>query len=413
MFERNVKWIEGIVGEQNEWRLRTLNLIASENVMSERARRVLGSDFAHRYAEGHPGERYYQGTDKIDEIESWVKQQLKTLFGCQHMEVRPISGTVANDAVFSRYIQPGDVVMVNSTAGGGHISHHKSGSVGKYTKNIVDFPLTPDGYHIDCEQTHNLVKKLHPKVLIFGKSLFLFPDPVRELVDICAENGTTIIYDAAHVLGLIAGKQFQDPLGEGAAIVTASTHKTFFGSQRGVIMSNMDRKEWWRIDKGAFPGSSSNHHLDTLVSLAITTCEMMVFAEEYTKQTIINAKTLARSLNEAGFNVQAKEFDFTESHQVAVDVSELGGGNEVARILKENDIILNMNLLPFEPLQKVTNPSGIRIGVQEMTRFGMKEKEMERIAELFKKCLKDSLSVNDEVREFRKEFQKVQYSFDE
>jgi glycine hydroxymethyltransferase len=303
--------------------------------------------------------------------------------------------------------------MVNSTAGGGHISHHKSGSVGKYTKNIVDFPLTPDGYHIDCEQTYDLVKKLHPKVLIFGKSLFLFPDPVRELVDICAQNGTTIIYDAAHVLGLIAGKQFQDPLGEGAAIVTASTHKTFFGSQRGVIMSNMDRKEWWKIDKGAFPGSSSNHHLDTLVSLAITTCEMMVFAEEYTKQTITNAKALARSLSEAGFNVQAKELDFTESHQVAVDVSELGGGNEVARILKENDIILNMNLLPFEPLQKVTNPSGIRIGVQEMTRFGMKEKEMERIAELFEKCLKESLSVNDEVREFRKEFQKVQYSFDE
>jgi glycine hydroxymethyltransferase len=413
MFERNVKWIEDTVNQQNEWRLKTLNLIASENVMSERARRVLGSDFAHRYAEGHPGERYYQGTDKIDEIESWVKQQLKTLFGCQHMEVRPISGTVANDAVFSRYIQPGDVVMVNSTPGGGHISHHKSGSVGKYTKNIVDFPLAHDGYHIDCDQTYELVKKLHPKVLIFGKSLFLFPDPVRELVDICRDNGTTIIYDAAHVLGLIAGKQFQDPLGEGADIVTASTHKTFFGSQRGVIMSNMDRKEWWKIDKGAFPGSSSNHHLDTLVSLAITTCEMMVFAEEYTKQTIKNAKILARSLSALDFNVQAKEFDFTESHQVAVDVSELGGGNEIARILKENDIILNMNLLPFEPLEKVTNPAGIRIGVQEMTRFGMKEKEMERIAELFKKCLKDSLSVNHEVQEFRKEFQKVQYSFDE
>jgi glycine hydroxymethyltransferase len=413
MFERNVKWIEDTVSQQNEWRLRTLNLIASENVMSERARRVLGSDFAHRYAEGHPGERYYQGTDKIDEIETWVKQQLKTLFDCQHMEVRPISGTVANDAVFSRYIKPGDVVIVNSTPGGGHISHHKAGSVGKYTKNIVDFPLTPDGYHIDCDQTYDLVKKLHPKVLIFGKSLFLFPDPIKELVDICRDNETTVIYDAAHVLGLIAGKQFQDPLGEGADIVTASTHKTFFGSQRGVIMSNMDRKEWWKIDKGAFPGSSSNHHLDTLVSLAITTCEMMVFAEEYTKQIVTNAKTLARSLSNLGFNVQAKEFDFTESHQVAVDVSELGGGNEVARILKENDIILNMNLLPFEPLEKVTNPAGIRIGVQEMTRFGMKEKEMERIAELFKKCLKDSLSINDEVQEFRKEFQKVQYSFDE
>lgn len=413
MQERNVKWIEEVVSQQNEWRLSTINLIASENVMSRRARAVMGSDFAHRYAEGHPGERYYQGTDKIDEIESWIKLQLKTLFNCQHMEVRPISGTIANDAVFSKYIQPGDVVMVNSTAGGGHISHHKSGSVGKYTKNIVDFPLTADGYHIDCEATEALICKLHPKVIVLGKSLFLFPEPVRELRSVCNDHGTTIIYDAAHVLGLIAGKRFQDPLAEGADIVTASTHKTFFGSQRGLIMSNMSTKDWWKIDKGAFPGSSSNHHLDTLVSLAISTCEMITFAEAYAAQTIANAKALARCLYDMGFNVQGKEFDFTESHQIAVDVSELGGGNEVARILKENDIILNMNLLPFEPLEKVTNPAGIRIGVQEMTRFGMKEGEMERIAVLFKKCLKESRSINSEVRELRSAFQKVQYSFDQ
>jgi len=412
MHLRNIKWIEETVAQQNEWRLNTINLIASENVMSNRARQVMGSDFAHRYAEGHPGERYYQGTDKIDEIETWIKQQLKTLFNCQHIEVRPISGTVANDAVFSKYIKPGDVAMVNSTAGGGHISHHKSGSVGKYTKNIVDFPLTPDGFHIDTEQTCHLISKLHPKVLVLGKSLFLFPEPIKELADTCKENETTIVYDAAHVLGLIAGKQFQDPLTEGADIVTASTHKTFFGSQRGLIMSNMDTKDWWKIDRGAFPGSSSNHHLDTLVSLAISTCEMVAFAEDYAKQTISNAKALARSLHNLGFNVQAKDFDFTETHQIAIDVSELGGGNEVARILKESDIILNMNLLPFEPLAKATNPSGIRIGVQEMTRFGMKGNEMEQIAEMFKKCLKDGFSVKNGVKELRKGFQKVQYSFD-
>ena len=139
---------------------------------------------------------------------------------------------------------------------------------------------------------------------------------------------------------------------------------------------------------------------------------MIAFAEDYAKQTISNAKVLGRNLCEMGFNVQAKDFDFTESHQIALDVSELGGGNEVARILKENDIILNMNLLPFEPLDKVTNPSGIRIGVQEMTRFGMKEKEMEQVATLIKKCLKDSVSVNNEVKKLRKNFQKVLYSFD-
>ena len=241
------------------------NLIASENVLSQRARAVMGSDFAHRYAEGHPGERYYQGTDKIDEIEARVKQHLKSLFGCRHVEVRSISGTIANDAVISRFVSPGDVVMVNSTSGGGHISHHKDGSVGKYTKNIVDFPLTPDGYHTDVDKTRELIKSLRPKFLIFGKSLFLFPEPVEQLRDICNKYGIITLYDAAHVLGLIAGKQFQDPLNEGADMMTGSTHKTFFGSQRGLILSNMKESMWHKIDQGAFPGSSSNHHLDTSI----------------------------------------------------------------------------------------------------------------------------------------------------
>lgn len=413
MYERNVRRIEEITEEQNCWRMSTLNLIASENVLSMRARRLMGSDFAHRYAEGHPGERYYQGTEKIDEIETRVKQHLKTLFKCKHVDVRPISGTVANDATFSRYIQPGDIVMVNSTAGGGHISHHKSGSVGKYTHNIVNFPLTEDGYHIHVEKTIDLINAIHPKVLILGKSLFLFPEPVRELKEACKNNGTTIIYDAAHVLGLIAGGKFQSPLEEGADLMTASTHKTFPGTQRGIILSNMKDKEWEKIDKGAFPGSSSNHHLDTLVGLAITTYEMLDFGAQYAAQVCANAKALAEELYEAGFDVQAKEFGFTESHQVAVDVTKYGRGDEVARILKDNNIICNMNLLPFEPLENVLNPAGIRIGVQEMTRFGMKEPEMAVIANFIKRILIDGKYVGDEVVEFRKGFQKVLYSYDD
>lgn len=412
-YEKNVSWIEEIVAQQNEWRSHTINLIASENVMSRRARRVMGSDFAHRYAEGHPGERYYQGTDKIDEIEARVKKHLRTLFNCRHLDVRPVSGTVANDAVFSQFIKPGDIVMVNSTAGGGHISHHKAGSVGKYTRNIIDFPLTPDGYHIDVERTIQLIRTLHPKVLILGKSLFLFPEPVRELAAEVHRNEGMVIYDAAHVLGLIAGKRFQNPLEEGADVVTASTHKTFPGSQRGIAMSNMKEAEWRKIDRGAFPGSSSNHHLDTLVPLAITTYEMLEFGESYADQTIRNAKALARSLSEFGFDVQAREFDFTESHQIAVDVTAFGRGDEVARMLKDNNIILNMNLLPFEPLENVTNPAGIRIGVQEMTRMGMKEAEMRQIALFFKKCLLEGQYVGDEVAEFRSVYQTVHYSFDE
>jgi glycine hydroxymethyltransferase len=413
MYEKNVERIEELVKQQNDWRSHTINLIASENVMSKRARAVMGSDFTHRYAEGHPGERYYQGTEKIDEIETRCKQHLKTLLNCRHLDVRPVSGTVANDAVFSRYIGHGDVVMVNSTSGGGHISHHKAGSVGKYTSNIIDFPLTKDGFHMDVDHALDLIESLSPKVLVMGKSLFLFPEPVAALAPICRDKGIVMIYDAAHVLGLIAGKKFQDPLKEGATLVTASTHKTFYGSQRGIVFSNMKDAEWTKIDKGAFPGSSSNHHLDTLVPLAITAYEFLEFGEEYADQVVRNAKALAKALYSQGFNVQAAEFGFTESHQVAVDVSKIGGGDEVARILKDNGIIINMNLLPFEPLEKVQNPAGIRLGVQEMTRVGMKEAEMEQIAELFKKCLIDGGFIGEEVKELRKDYQIIHYSFDE
>lgn len=413
MYERNISNIEELVQKQNEWRMKTLNLIASENVLSNRARRVMGSDFAHRYAEGHPGERYYQGTEVIDEVESRVKKNLKSLFRCKQVDVRPISGTIANDAVFSRYISPGDVVMVNSTPGGGHISHHRAGSVGKYTQNIVNFPMTKDGYRIDLEKALDLADKLEPKVIILGKSLFLFPEPVRELASFCQQRRIALLYDGAHVLGLIAGHAFQDPLDEGALLITASTHKTFFGSQRGLILSNVGESEWRKIDKGAFPGSSSNHHLDTLVALAIATYEMMEFGQAYARQTIANAKALGAKLFEMGLKVQAAELGFTESHQLAVDASEFGGGDEVARHLKDNNIILNMNLLPFESLDQVTNPAGLRIGVQEMTRFGMKESEMEIIARLFKQCLIEGKYVGDEVTEFRQNFQKVHYSFDE
>jgi glycine hydroxymethyltransferase len=265
---------------------------------------------------------------------------------------------------------------------------------------------------VDVDKTVELIRTVHPKVLILGKSLFLFPEPVAALAEEAKKFKALIIYDAAHVLGLIAGKRFQDPLGDGADVITASTHKTFPGSQRGIAISNMKDPEWRTIDKGAFPGSSSNHHLDTLVPLAVTTYEMLEFGEAYADQTIRNAKALGHALSESGFDVQAKDFDFTESHQLAVDVTRFGRGDEVARMLKDNNIILNMNLLPFEPLENVTNPAGVRIGAQEMTRMGMKEAEMKEIASFFKQCLIDGKYVGEDIVAFRNDYQSVHYSYD-
>ena len=412
MPENMLAEIEGLVHRQDEWRRRCINLIASENVMSARARAAAGSDFAHRYAEGHPGERYYRGTAYIDRIEEQLTADLKRLFECDRCEVRPISGTNANEAVFSRFVGPGDLVMVNSTPGGGHISHHRMGSLGKFTRNIIDFPLSSDGYHIDVENSAYLIEKTRPKLIVLGKSLFLFPEPVRELAEVCRQTRTLILYDGAHVLGLIAGKRFQQPLKEGALLMTGSTHKTFFGSQRGVILSSMDEDSWRRIDRGAFPGSSSNHHLHTLAQMALCTREMMEFAERYADAVIRNAKSLAVALDRLGFDVQGKEHGFTESHQVAVDVREHGGGEQVSRRLEANDIILNMNLLPHEPLSNHDHPDGIRIGVQEMTRFGMAEPEMVRIAELIHDCLRGANGVKEEVHRFRGAYQQLRYCFD-
>jgi len=413
MYQQGAQRVEELVREQNIWRGETINLIASENVLSNRARRLLGSDFAHRYAEGHPGARYYEGTEKIDLIEAQVEADIKAIFGAQRADVRPISGTVANEAIFSRFIKPGDVVMVNSTPGGGHISHHAAGSVGKFTRNIVEFPRTPDGYHLDAAKTVELIDAFKPKLLVLGKSLILFPEPVAQLAEVCRQKKIRLIYDGAHVLGLIAGKQFQDPLAEGAELLTGSTHKTFFGSQRGVIISNMADDDWKLVDRGTFPGSTSNHHLDTLAALAYAVNEVAQFGKEYAAQVVANAKALAEALAGQGFAVAAKEFGFTESHQVAVDLEKFGGGAAASRTLVQSGIVVNMNLLPHEPLKNVRKPAGIRIGVQEMTRFGMKQAEMKTIAEFFKKVLVDGRNTTEEVKAFRQSYARVQYSFDD
>ena len=402
-----------IVKKQNEWRSKTINLIASENVMSRKVREVAGSDFAHRYAEGHPGQRYYEGTDLIDQIEIKVTEDLKTLFKCKNVDPRTISGTNCNDAVFSKFVKPGDIVMVNSTPGGGHISHHKMGALGKFAGHILDFPISEDGYHIDVEATKNLIRKTKPRLIVLGKSLYLFPDPVKELCDVCRENNVILHYDAAHVLGLIAGGEFHDPFAEGADFVTSSTHKTFFGPQRGIILSNMDDNDFKKIDKAVFPGSTSNHHLETLAQLSLATNEVMEFGADYAKNVTANAKHLAKALDSSGFDVQAKEFGYTESHQVAVSVKEQGGGDIVAKKLAKNDIILNFNMLPYEPFSHHSNPDGLRIGVQEMTRHGMKAAEMEKIAELMKECVIDNKPIKEEVNKFRANYQDVKFSFDD
>jgi glycine hydroxymethyltransferase len=248
-----------------------------------------------------------------------------------------------------------------------------------------------------------------PKIVLFGGSLFLFPHPVSEAREAADEVGATIMYDGAHVLGLIAGGEFQDPLREGADLVMGSTHKTFPGTQGGIILSKAENKKI--IDEAVFPGVVSNHHLHHLAGLGIATAEMLEFGKDYAKQTIKNSQTLAQSLHELGFNVLCEDQGFTESHQLVMDVSDVKRATLLAKELESNNVILNKNLLPWDNVNDSDNPSGIRIGTQEITRRGLKEKEMFEIAEFIKKVAMDDKNILDDVTEFMDQFTTIHYAF--
>lgn len=404
--------VRQVLNEQDSWRRRSLNLIASENLLSPAARAVLDSDLLHRYAEGHPGGRYYEGTRYVDEIELATSQAMCRLFGTTWADVRPISGTVANEAVFSRLVPQGAPVIAHPVATGGHISHARMGSLGKRTNRILPWPSTPDGFGIDVPAARDLIAKERPAVVVVGRSLFLFPEPVKEIREVCDEVGTLVIYDGAHVLGLIAGGTFQDPLREGAHVLNGSTHKTFFGPQRGVVLSlGGDENLCKTLDKGVFPGSSSNHHLFSLPSLYVSTLEMAQFGAAYARETIANAQALARALHQQGFAVAAAEQGFTKSHQVAVDVAGHGGGKAVSKLLSSMDVICNMNMLPGEPAKNALDPRGIRLGVQEMTRNGMGPAEMEAIAALFHAAIVKKQDIRGAVGALRERFADVRFGY--
>ena len=407
-----LKRLRRTLDANDRWRSRTINLIASENVLSPAARSVLDSDLLHRYAEGHPGGRYYEGTQYVDEIELLTREAMRRIFKAGWADVRPISGTVANEAVFSRLVPHGAPAIAHTIATGGHISHARIGSLGKRTKDIHPWPMLKDGYTIDVPAARDLIATVKPAIAVFGRSLFLFPEPVEELRDVCQTTGTRILFDGAHVLGLIASGTFQDPLREGADILTGSTHKTFFGPQRGMALTTGEHADINKaVDKGVFPGSSSNHHLFSLPSLFLSAIEMENFGPAYSKATIANAQALGGALSAQGFDVGMADRGYSRSHQVAVDVGEFGGGKDVSARLCDQDIVCNMNLLPGEPAKNAFKPRGIRLGVQEMTRFGMGPDEMGQIAEFMYAAVTAKRDVRSEIATMRERFPDVKYGY--
>ncbi|MFZ3074425.1 MAG: serine hydroxymethyltransferase [Minisyncoccales bacterium] len=402
-----------LVGEHNKWRSECLNLIASENAMSPACEKLYASDLMHRYAEGVPYKRYYRGLQYVDQIEDLTQQEMKKHFGANFCDIRPLSGTIANYAAFAAISQRGDKILSLGIEHGSHVSHEKAGAAGTLGLE-VDSLIYNDDCTMNAEKSCAKILETKPKFIVIGGSVILFPQPIQELRKACDEVGAKIIYDAAHVLGLIAAGIFQDPLREGADIVTTSTHKTFPGPQGGMILGNIDEATQKKIQAAVFPQFSSNHHLHRMPALYGALREMQTFGKDYAAQIVGNAQALARELHNFGFNVLAKELGFTKSHQVLVDCSEIGFGGLAADTLERANIILNKNIIPGDGISP-KNPRGIRIGTQEMTRFGMKEDEMKQIAKFIKRVVlgKESPeSVAKEVAAFRRNYQIARYCFE-
>jgi len=410
--------------KHHEWFDNSIPLIASENIPSPAVREAVMSDFGNRYAEGWPGERVYAGCTYIDEVEIQCMELAQKLFKAEFADVRSVSGVVANLAIYSAYSNPGDVMIASSIPAGGHISHGKkehSGTAGLvHGLDIEFFAFDPEEMTLDVDKTKAKVEDLKsqgklPKIAMFGGSVFLFPHPVKELAEFLKGHGMHINYDAAHVAGLIAGGKFQDPLREGTDTMTMSTHKTLFGPQGGLVIGSEEHAE--PIKKAMFPGLTSSHHIHHMSAKAVAFAEALEFGKDYAEQTIKNAKALASELNNLGFKVLGEKRGYTESHQTVVNVLDYGDGGTIEADLEKANIIVNRQLIPgdLKAGRHYMHPGGIRLGTSEITRLGMKESEMKEIASLLKQVVvdkKDAGEIAAHVKEFKTDFKKTQYCFD-
>jgi glycine/serine hydroxymethyltransferase len=428
------------IEQNNQWRQKEcINLIPSETTPSPLVKLCEISDPSGRYAEHRTmkGKEiyFYQGIDFIYEVEETLRKEMAHYFDCPRVELRPISGQMANEIVFkalTKFVNRGRkegepfrklrLVMNNELTLGGHLSSQPMGALFNYVQedpatgkeNVVNFPVKKEClYKTDTDELKKILDEHRPELVVFGKSMFLHKEPVEFLYSIVKDwdPRPIIMYDMAHVLGLYG--ILQEPFKEGVDIVTGSTHKTFFGPQRGVVASNIPKgsplaKLWIDIKSRAFPGSTSNHHLGTLLALLVAAYEMNAFKKEYQTQIRKNAQAYAKALHDKGIDVEGDEADgYTETHQVVIRISKYGKGMDIARRLEDNNIITNYQALPDD--ETFLDASGIRMGVQEMTRFGMKEKDFETIAELFADCIIKNQNVKEEVKSLRGRFLEMHY----
>jgi glycine hydroxymethyltransferase len=388
--------ILNLVQKHDEWRgKQCLNLIPSENIMSPAVRGLLSTELGHRYT---ARDHFYMGTRFIDEIEQYGEETAKEVFRAETADLRPLSGHIADLIFIANSAKPKDALMCVSPSDGGYPGMWRDGLAGLFNLKAVPFPFSKHDMSIEAEEAKEAIKRIKPKIVIFGASLFTFPHPVKDLAEVARENGASVGFDGSHVLGLIAGKQFQDPLREGVQALFGSTHKSFFGPQGGIILA--DKEHGDALKAKVYPAFVDNAHWNRIAALTLALAEMKEFGEAYAKQVIRNSQALAKALHDHGFPVVCRHLGFTQSHQVILDYGGYEQGRVVAEKLQLANIIVDCV---------------VRIGTCEVTRRGMKEGEMLRIADLIKRASVDKErreNIRRDVAKLRAEFRKVEYCFE-
>jgi len=389
--------ILNLVKEHETWRTKQcLNLIPSENIMSPHVRALLSSELAHRYT---ARDRFYMGTQYTDKIEQYGEKLARQLFKADTADLRPLSGHIADLIVLANLTKPGDTLMCISPTDGGYPGMWNEGLAGLLKLKTASFPFSKKDMNIKIEQAKQAIARAKPKIVIFGASLITFPQPVKELAQIAKDNCATIGYDGSHVLGLIAGQQFQDPLREGAQALFGSTHKTFFGPQGGIILADKEPGE--TLKQKIYPAYVDNAHWNRIAALTLALSEARKYGKAYAIQVIRNSKILAKALDDFGFPVICKHLDYTSSHQTILDYGNYEKGRKIAKKLQKANIITDCV---------------IRIGTDEITRRGMKQPEMAKVAELLKRTVIDEENpekIKKEITKLNRQFQETKYCYEE
>jgi glycine hydroxymethyltransferase len=386
-----------------------VNLNPATNVMNPKAEALLAAGLGSRPSLGYPGDKYEMGLEGIEKIEVLAAELAAEVFGARYAEIRVGSGALANLYVFMATAKPGDAIIAPPAAIGGHVTHHGAGAAGFYGIMTRPAPVDPTNYTVDVEALRTEARRLRPKLITIGGSLNLFPHPIREIRAVADEVGALVLFDAAHMSGMIAGRAWQQPLEEGAHVMTMSTYKSLGGPPSGLILTN-DAELARRLDAIAYPGLTANFDAAKSAALAMTLLDWKVHGRAYAAQMGATARTLGVALAERGVPVFARERGITTSHQFAIEAAVYGGGQAAAKQLRQANILTCGIGLPSAPVESDVN--GLRLGTPEIVRWGMGPAEMPELAGYLGDALSGARppqAVAEAVTRFRRRFSTLHF----